>query len=437
MATGLVRLREMAKRDKQLRFNNLLHHVTLELLSDAYYGLNRHAASGVDEESWQSYGSNLSERLGKLHEQIQRERYRPYASKRLWIPKADGRQRPIGIAAVEDKIVQAALVKVLESIYEEDFLGLSYGFRPGRNPHRALDALYCALTEKKVSWVLDADIQGFFDHLDHDWLMRFIQHRISDQRIHRLIAGMLNAGVVDAGQWTETRVGTPQGAVISPLLANIYLHYVLDLWIHHWRRHHARGEVYVVRYADDFVVGFQYRSDGEALYKALQERMAQFGLRLHEDKTRLIEFGRFAIADRRTRGMGKPETFNFLGFTHICARRGKDGGFTVRRHTIAQRQRQKQQQIREALMRCRSAPVSKQGRWLKRVVTGWFNYFGVPGNRKSLDAFRTEICRAWFRALRRRGQKKRINWVGMQRIIRSWIPSAQSTHPFPNQRFHV
>lgn len=315
---ALLRLHNAAKRDSHLKFNNLLHHLSVENLTRAYYALNRNAAIGIDEQSWESYGENLHENISALQALLHTNRYKPEPTKRVWIPKAQGQLRPIGITAVEDKVVQQALVWVLEQIYEADFLGFSYGFRPKRNQHQALDVVYIALTQKKVSWVLDADIQGFFDNIDHDWMIKFIEHRISDKRVLSLLKKMLIAGVVEDGEWSKTRVGTPQGAVISPLLANIYLHYVLDLWVHQWRKRKARGEVYIVRYADDFVMGFQYKSDGEAFHKALVERLKQFGLKLHPEKTRLIEFGRFAESNRRTRGVSKPETFDFLGFTHLC-----------------------------------------------------------------------------------------------------------------------
>jgi len=434
--SGLLGLRNAARRDARLTFNNLLHQINVNRLTKAYFALNRKAAMGVDGQSWEAYGENLYSNLTALHQCIHKGSYKPQPSKRIWIPKANGQQRPIGIAALEDKIVQQALVWVLESIYEEDFLGFSYGFRPGRSQHHALDALYIALTQKKVSWVLDADIQGFFDHLDHEWLMQFIRHRVSDKRVLDILVRTLRAGVEEDGRRTRTRIGTPQGAVISPLLANIYLHYVLDLWVHQWRKRHARGEVYIIRYADDFVLGFQYQSDGKALHAALVKRLAQFGLRLHPDKTRLIEFGRFAASNRKARGEGKPETFDFLGFTHICAIRS-DGAATVRRHTIAKRQRATLLRIKEWLMRNLMVNVHDQGRRLRKVLNGLINYYGVPGNGKSLQTFRTEICRAWRKALRRRGNKRPINWVNTTKLIRFWIPSVRIVHPYPNQRWCV
>jgi group II intron reverse transcriptase/maturase len=437
-SSGLDRVREAAKRDKELRFTNLLHHISVEQLHVAYRSLNRKAAVGVDAVSWAEYGEGLEERLVELHDQIHGGRYRARPSKRTWIPKSDGQQRPIGIAALEDKIVQQALVGVLQLIYEEDFLGFSYGSRPGRSQHNALDAIYVAITQRKVNWVLDADIRGFYDSLDHGWLMKCVEHRVADKRVLRLIRKFLRAGVSEDGAWSETVVGTPQGAVISPLLANIYLHYALDLWVNWWRRHHARGEVYIVRYADDFVMGFQYRSDAVRFQGELRKRLAKFGLELHDGKTRLIEFGRFANEDRKSRGEGKPQTFDFLGFTHICSKRRKDGKFKLLRKTIGKRLRDKIEEVTKNLRRHRHKPVPEQGGWLRSVVQGHFNYYAVPGNREALDAFRTQVCRAWIRSLRRRSQKgKVLTWERMQTQLMKWIPTARVLHPYPNQRFCV
>lgn len=435
---GLARVREVAKRDKDLRFTNLLHHIDIERLRTAYLSLNKKAKTGIDDVTWQEYGEELESRLIRLHDQIHNGSYRATASKRIWIPKSDGRQRPIGITALEDKIVQQALVDVLQCIYEEDFLGFSYGSRPGRRPHDALDAIYVAITQRKVSWILDADIQGFYDNLDHKWLMKFVEHRVADKRVLRLIRKFLRAGVSEDGKWSKTVVGTPQGAVISSLLANIYLHYALDLWVNKWRNQHARGEVYIVRYSDDFVMGFQYQKDAECFQTELRKRMSQFGLELHSDKTRLIEFGRFAAANRKERGEGKPETFDFLGFTHICSTRRKSKKFKLHRKTIGKRLRRKAKEVRQILYRHRDKPVPEQGRWLRSVVQGHFNYYGVPGNRKALDTFRTQIGHAWLHALRRRSQKGRnLTWERMQRQMMKWIPTAKVLHPYPNQRFCV
>ena len=435
---GLSRVREAAKRDKDLHFTSLLHHINIERLHAAYRSLNPRAAVGVDEVTWQEYGEGLNERLTILHDKIHGGRYRAKASKRIWIPKPDGRQRPIGISAMEDKIVQQALVEVLQSIYEEDFLGFSYGSRPGRSQHNALDSIYVAITQRKVSWVLDADIHGFYDSLDHEWLMKFLEHRVADKRVLRLIRKFLRAGVSEEGKWSKTVVGTPQGAVISSLLSNIYLHYVLDLWVNWWRNHHARGEVHIVRYSDGFVLGFQYKSDAECFQADLRKRIGKFGLELHDDKTRLIEFGRFAAESRKHRGEGKPETFDFLGFTHICSTRRKDGKFKLQRKTISKRLRSKIKEVRKTLQRHRHKPVKEQGEWLRSVVQGHFNYYAVPGNREALDTFRTQIGHAWLRALRRRSQKGRsLTWKRMQGQMMKWIPTARILHPYPNQRFCV
>ena len=436
--SALDRIREAARRDATQRFTNLLHHVKVDLLRQAYGALKHDAAVGVDEVTWKAYGEGLEERLIDLQDRIQGGRYRAKPSKREWIPKPDGKQRPIGIASLEDKIVQKALVLVLQQIYEEDFLGFSYGFRPERSQHQALDALYVAITQRKVSWVLDADIRGFFDTIDHTWLMKFVEHRVADPRVLRLIRKFLRAGVSEDGQWSKTEVGTPQGAVISPLLANIYLHYVLDLWVHKWRSQSARGEVYIVRYADDFVLGFQYPSDARLFRIELHERLQKFGLELHQEKTRLIEFGRFAAANRKKRGEGKPETFDFLGFTHYCAKRRSDGGFTVRRKTIAKKLRAKHREVRQKLRRKRHLPIKMQGQWLRSVIRGHVNYYGVPGNFNALNAFRREAIKSWLNALRRRSQKgQNLTWSRFERWVEKWIPKVRIVHPYPNQRFCV
>jgi group II intron reverse transcriptase/maturase len=415
-----------------------MHHIDVALLGEAYRNLNRRSAVGIDGEDWASYGVRLDERLADLCHRLHTNGYRTQPVKRQWIPKANGQQRPIGITTVEDKVVQQAVAWLLEAVFEADFKGFSYGFRPGRSQHHALDAVYMAITTRKVGWVLDADIRGFFDTVEHDWLRRMLKERIADNRLLKLIERMLKSGVVDEGKWSRTEVGTPQGAVISPILGNIYLHYVLDLWADRWRRRHARGEVYIVRYADDSVLGFQFRNDGWRFLRDLKERLGKFGLSLNEEKTRLIEFGRFADGNRRQRGAGKPETFDFLGFTHICSTRYSDGGFTVRRITIAKRQREKLKRLREALMRHRHQHPFEQGAWLKRIVQGYFNYFAVPGNTTSLDRFRSEVCRAWMRALRRRSQKSTgLAWGRIMKLIRRYIPSVYVLHPYPNERLRV
>jgi group II intron reverse transcriptase/maturase len=445
--TGLRGVRQAARRDKGLRFTALLHHVSVARLRASFFALKREAAPGLDGRTWREYrgaheegeedathGTGLDARLRDLHDRVHRGSYRAQPSKRAYIPKADGRLRPLGIAALEDKIVQHAVGMVLQQIYEADFVGFSYGFRPGRSQHDALDALYTGLMRRPVNWVLDADIRGFFDTLDHAWLMRFVEHRIADPRVLRLIRKWLRAGVSEAGEWSETTVGTPQGAVISPLLANIYLHYVFDLWVQRWRTRHATGVVIVVRYADDIVMGFEQREDAERCLAAWQVRLQQFGLALHPEKTRLLEFGRHAADQRRSRGDGKPETFDFLGFTHICGH-SRAGRFVVRRKTIRTRLRAKLQKLKAELRARWHEPVSVLGPWLTRVVQGYFNYHAVPGNGTSLQRFRAQVVWLWFRALRRRGQRHRLSWVRFAPLVRRWIPSTKILHPPPLARF--
>lgn len=434
----LDRIREAAVRDRKLRFTSLMHHITPGLLRFSYDALKRDAAAGVDEVTWHEYREDLESRLLALHARVQSGRHKAKPSKRIWIPKPDGRERPIGIAALEDKIVERAVVEILNRIYERDFLGFSYGFRPERSQHNALDAIYVGITERKVSWVLDADIKSFFDTINHAYLMEFIERRVADPRMLRLIRNWLRAGVSEDGKWSKTEVGTPQGSVISPLLSNIYLHYVLDEWVHQWRKAQASGEVIIVRYADDFVMGFQYKQEAERFLEALKERVAAYGLEIHGEKTRLIEFGRFAETNRTARGEGKPETFDFLGFTHICSRTRAGNRFTIRRETITKRLRAKIKEVRKEIMRRRHEPVPEQGKWLRSVVQGHFSYFGVPGNSWALDTFRNEINRAWRAALRRRSQKPRnLAWSRLKRLIATWIPSVRIRHPYPNQRLCV
>lgn len=435
--SGLERIREAARKDKDLRFNNLLHHITPELLQEAYKELKKDATPGVDGVTWRQYGSKLEENLTNLHEQVHKGTYRATPSKRIWIPKPDGKQRPIGIAVLEDKIVQQAVVCILNQIYEEDFVGFSYGFRPGRGPHDALDALWIGITQRKVNWILDADIRNFFDTVDHERLMGLIELRIADPRLLRLIRKWLKAGISEKGQRSKTNVGTPQGAVISPILANIYLHYVLDKWVIKWRKEQATGEVIIVRYADDCAVGFQHKAEAERFLQEMKQRMAEYGLELHQEKTRIIEFGSSAATSRSERGEGKPETFDFLGFTHICGKTRRSKRFTVRRKTIAKRLRMKIKAVLQELMYRRHDPVPEQGKWLRAVARGHYNYYAVPGNKQSIDIFRTELIRGWRRALKRRSQKSNLTWERFKRLIGNWIPSARVAHPYPYQRFHV
>lgn len=433
--SGLDRVRQAAKQDKGLRFTALLHHVDVDLLRSSYHSLKKQAAAGVDGVTWAEYGEGLEDRLVDLHGRIHRGAYRARPSRRVWIPKADGRERPLGIAALEDKIVQRAVGTVLNQIWEEDFLGFSYGFRPGRSQQDALDALSVGITQKKVNWVLDLDIRSFFDKVGHEWMVQFVEHRIGDTRIVRLIQKWLKAGVMEEGRWFETEEGTPQGSVISPLLANLYLHYVLDVWAQAWRQKAARGEMIIVRYADDAVLGFQYREDAERFLEQLRERLRKFGLELHPDKTRLIEFGRFAAERRKRRGEGKPETFNFLGFTHICGRSHGTGYFTVYRKTIGKRMAAKLKQIRLELQRRRHASIVETREWLQSVVRGYFQYHAVPDNQQRLRQFRGDVLRARLRQLRRRSQRSRWTWERFVQRLGDALPDVAILQPWPNERF--
>ncbi len=436
--SALSRIRQAALKDKRERFTSLMHHIyDLSMLREAYNGLKRDAAPGVDGETWREYGEDLESNLEDLSARLRRGAYRAKPVRRAYIAKADGRMRPLGVTALEDKIVQRATVEVMNAIYETDFLGFSYGFRPGKGQHNALDALYVGILTKKVNWVLDGDISTFFDGIDHEWLVKFIEHRIADQRVVRLIRKWLNAGVLEEGRWKSSEEGTPQGGSASPLMANIFLHYVFDLWVHQWRKTKAKGDVIVVRWADDFVVGFQHRVDAERFHKELAERFAEFKLKLHPEKTRLIEFGRYAANNRKQRGKGKPETFNFLGFTHICGKKRSDGMFTVIRRTISKRKRAKLGEIRKELRRRMHQPVPEVGKWLRTVVEGHNRYYGVPMNQQSLKSFRFQVARDWYRALRRRSQKKRLTWERMYRLIDRWLPSARIHHPYPLRRLGV
>ena len=434
VSQGLAGVRKAAKENKEMKFTALLHHVTVDLMRDSFYALKRKAAPGVDGVTWQEYETGLEDRLVDLHRRVQRGAYRAMPSRRVYIEKADGRQRPLGVAAVEDKTVQQAVVTVLNQIYEEDFLGFSYGFRPGRSQHQALDALSYALLRKKVNYVLDADIRGFFDNLDKSWLIKFVKHRVADTRILRLIQKWLNAGVMEEGKWSETKTGTPQGSVISPTLANIYLHYVFDLWVDVWRKKRAQGDVIVVRFADDTVLGFQHRAEADRCLEAFRERLRKFGLELHPDKTRRIEFGRTAEQNRKRRGEDKPETFDFLGFTHISGK-DRNGKFTVKRQTIKKRMRAKLREIKQQLRERMHDPVEQTGKWLKAVVQGYFNYHAIPGNARNLGIFRERVTRHWRRTLIRRSQQRRLNWGRIHRLAERWIPKPRVLHPYPERRF--
>ena len=432
--SALDRVRRVAEQDRDVRFTALLHHVEIDRLRAAYWALKPKAAPGVDGVTWEDYGQELEENLRDLHARVHRGAYRARPSRRVYIPKADGRQRPLGVAALEDKLLQRAVVEVLNAIYEADFLGFSYGFRPGRSPHYALDALATGISRRKVNWVLDADIRGFYDAIDHGWMLKFLEHRIADKRVLRLIRKWLKAGVIEDGEWSETLEGTAQGASVSPLLSNVYLHYVFDLWADQWRRRHAHGEVIIVRFADDYIVGFEYQRDARRFLDDLRGRLAEFSLELASEKTRLIEFGRFAAERRQKRGLGKPETFGFLGFTHICGKT-RNGRFQLKRITEAKRVRAKLHKVKTECRRRMHLSIPEQGQWLGAVVRGHLNYYAVPGNIKAVNAFRFQATWHWYRALRRRSQRSSLDWERMNRLAQRWLPPVRITHPWPEARF--
>jgi RNA-directed DNA polymerase len=436
--SALSRIRQAAVNDKKAKFTSLMHHIyNLSTLREAYFALKRDAAPGVDGETWRQYGEQLESNLTDLSARLRRGAYRAKPVRRVFITKDDGRQRPLGVTTLEDKLVQRATVEVLNGIYEADFLGFSYGYRPGKSPHNALDALYTALLTRKVYWVLDGDISSFFDGLDHEWLIKFIEHRVADQRVLRLIRKWLNAGVLEHGEWKRSEEGTPQGGSASPLLANIYLHYVFDLWVQHWRKTKAKGELIVVRWADDFVVGFEHQSDAARFHHELAERFAKFKLKLHPEKTRVIEFGFYAAHNRKRRGQGKPETFNFLGFTHICGKKRSNGMFTVLRRTMSKRKRTKLKEVRKELHKRMHHRVAEVGKWLRSVVEGHNRYFGVPSNEHSLSSFRFQVVRDWYWTLRRRSQTRRLTWKQMVRLANRWLPPPTLHHPYPLRRLGV
>jgi group II intron reverse transcriptase/maturase len=433
----LERIRQAARKDKDVRFTALWHHVAdVDRLREEYFNLKHDSAPGVDGQTWRQYGQDLEGNLQDLSGRLHRGAYHAKPVQRVYIPKPDGRQRPIGIPTLEDKIVQRAAVTVLSSVHEADFMGFSYGFRPGRSAHGALDALAVGISERKVNWVLDADIRGFFDTLSHEWLVKFVEHRIADRRVVRHIKKWLNAGVLEKGKWMQVEEGTPQGGSISPLLANIYLHYAFDLWADHWRRTQARGDVIIVRYADDFVVGFQHRQEAERFLADLRQRLAKFNLQLHPDKTRLFRFGRFASQQRQERGEGKPETFNFLGFTHSCAKT-RQRKFIVLRQPMKKRMRAKLKEIKQELRRCLHEPVADVGKWLRSVVSGWMRYYGVPLTYDVLATFRRHVIWLWSKSLRRRSQRSRLTWPDIYGLANRWLPAPRIYHPYPWQRLRV
>jgi len=433
---ALDRVRQAARQEKKERFTALFHHINTDTLRLAFHALRRKAAPGVDGVTWKDYEADLEPRLEELHGRVRRGAYRPQPSRRTYIPKADGKRRPLAIAALEDKIVQGAAVMVLNAIYEEDFLGFSYGFRPGRGPHDALDALAVGIASRKVNYILDADIRDFFGSVSQEWLIRFVEHRIGDKRIVRLIQKWLKAGILEDGAVTVSDKGTGQGSVASPLLANIYLHYVFDLWAERWRQHEAAGDMIIVRYADDLVMGFEHEADANRFLDAMRARFEEFALQLHPDKTRLLEFGRLAAASREKRGPGKPETFNFLGFTHICAKTRR-GGFLLRRKSRRDRVRAKLKEIKAELRRRMHQAIPEQGQWLRQVVSGYFEYHAVPGNGPSIAAFRFHVIDLWRRTLQRRSQADGTTWQRIARLAKDFLPNPRILHPWPSQRFAV
>lgn len=437
MQKVLERIREAVKRDKEAKLTSLYHHVyNVDHLEQAYHGLKKKAAPGVDGETWQHYGEDLAANLKDLSGRLARGAYRALPVRRKYIPKPDGSQRPLGIPALEDKIVQSVTAQILSVIWEEEFLGLSYGYRPRKSPHQALDAVAVGIDERRVNWVLDADIRGFYETISHEWMVKFIEHRIGDRRIVVLIQKWLRAGVLEEGQWMQNEAGTPQGGIISPVLANIYLHYAFDLWAHQWREQKARGGVIIVRYADDVLVGFEQRIEAEQFREELAERLKKFNLELNVEKTRLIEFGRYAATNRKHRGEDKPETFDFLGFTHICGT-NRRGRFVVKRKTMRKRMRNKLKAVKKGLRLRMHTPIPQQGKWLAAVLRGHFQYYGVPYNSPALWKFHYQVKWLWRRSLSRRSQKGRVTWERMDRLAKRWLPNPRICHPFPSQRLSV
>jgi group II intron reverse transcriptase/maturase len=433
---ALDRIRRVARQRKKEKFTALFHHISIDHLVDAFFDLKENAAPGVDGLTWRAYEADLDRKVADLHSRLHSGAYRALPSRRVYIPKPDGGQRPLAVAALEDKIVQRATIAVLNAIYEEDFLGFSYGFRPKRSQHDAMDALIVGITSKKVNYILDADIRSYFDSVSQDWLIRFLKHRISDPRMIRLVQKWLRAGILEGGIVAVSDTGTGQGSVASPLLSNVYLHYVFDLWAERWRRRQATGDMIIVRYADDIIIGFQHESDARRFWECMRERLEEFSLTLHPDKTRLIRFGRFAAAQRAERGLSKPETFKFLGFTLICGQT-RQGRFALQRKTRGDRMRAKLKEIKKELRRRMHQPIPEQGKWLRQVVTGYLAYHAVPTNSRALDAFRYHVTDLWRRSLRRRSQKDRTAWARITKLADDYLPKPRILHPWPNARFAV
>ncbi len=436
VSQALERVRKAARQRKTEKFTSLLHHIDPAMLRTAFHAIRRDAAPGIDGETWVDYEKDLDRRIEALHSNIHRGAYRALPSRRSWIPKEDGSKRPLAVTALEDKIVQRATAALLSKIYEEEFLGFSYGFRPGRSQHDALDALIVGINSRKVNFILDADIRSFFTEVSQQWVVRFLEHRIGDKRIVRLVQKWLRAGVFEDGVVTVEETGTGQGSVISPLLANVYLHYVFDLWTERWRRREAKGDIIVVRYADDIIVGFEHESEARRFWDAMRDRLREFSLSLHPDKTRLIEFGRHAVANRARRGLGKPETFKFLGFVLICGK-SRRGSFLVMRKTRRDRMNATLRGIKEELQRRRHQPIPETGAWLAQVVTGYLGYHAVPTNTAAISAFRYHVINLWQRQLGRRSQRARVVWDRMNKLVDEFIPKARVRHPWPSVRFAV
>ncbi len=437
MIATLERIRQYVQREPSNKLTALYHHIyQVENLRTAYWQVKRHVAAGIDGQTWEQYGQELETNLEKLSERLRKGAYQATPVKRVYIPKTDGRQRPLGVTALEDKLVQYVTAQILSTIWEEEFLGFSYGFRPKRSAHDALDALTVGIERKGVKWILDADIKGYYDTISHEWMVKFLEHRIGDKRIIRLVKKWLKAGVMEDGKWQASEEGTPQGGLISPILANIYLHYALDQWVQQWRKRQARGAVIIVRYADDFVIGFEYGREAERFKTELTSRLKKFNLELHTEKTRLIEFGRYAEHNRAERGLGKPETFNFLGFTHICTWNDRNM-YVVLRQTMRKRMQTKLKEITKELKRRMHDPIPEQGQWLRQVLLGHYQYYGVPLNGRQLSNFRYQVEIHWQRVLSRRSQNGAVSWERMHRLTTHWIPLPRICHPHPGQRIGV
>jgi len=436
VSQALERVRQAARQGKKEKFTSLLHHVDTAMLRTAFYAMERDAAPGVDGMTWETYERDLDRRIEELYARVKSGAYRALPSRRSYIPKEDGSKRPLAVMALEDKIVQRATAAVLSAIHGEDFLGFSYGFRPKRSQHDALDALIVGISSKKVNFILDADIRSFFTEVSQEWVVRFLEHRIGDTRILRLVQKWLRAGVLEDGIVTIEEKGTGQGSVISPLLSNVYLHYVFDLWAERWRRREATGDMIMIRYADDLVVGFQHESDARRFWDAMRDRLREFSLSLHPDKTRLIEFGRFAAQNCKKRGRAKPETFKFLGFVLICDK-SRRGDFRIRRKSRRDRMHAKLREIKEALRQRTNRPIPETGKWLAQVVSGYFAYHAVPTNGLALTAFRYHVTMLWHRQLCRRSQRARLVWTRMAKLADEFLPKPQILHPWPSVRFAV